>query len=426
MKIMREDLMHTSWISRSAMLGASALLAALAACSSEPVVDVDPVIPRPDPPSCGEAANTPVVGGGGTTTTTTVYVNPENPKYIENRQVDYGAAYRYASMALTGDVPSLADVKALAGAADKAAQYEQMIDKLVASPKFAAQVRTFWRNTFKTGQQGAVEGPNLDAAANFAASVVVGGKPYTDILTAATGTCATFNEATGTFAPGNCTNNAPTAGVLTDPGLMQQFDSNMSFRRVRLIQEVFACSKYPAERAATATKMGNGVYTSPWDFNSITGKVSNPAARVDFQDTKELVCANCHTSMNHRAPLFAFFGPNGAYMAGQMQSKVPIAGSPAVTMADYLPATEKTAWRSGKPAATLPELGKAMAEDDDVHRCAVTRVWNWAMSRGDVVDDLSPVPITVSTPLLEEFKANNFDTKKLIVKVFKSEDFTKF
>jgi hypothetical protein len=405
-----------------ALVGSAGLFVVACGGSETAVTPDEPERPaRPSPPGCDEPT-TPVVGGGGApTTTTTVFVNPELPK-LEERVFDYGAAYRYASLALTGDLPNLVDIKALAAAAgpSQKAKYEEMVDLLVTSPKFAVQVRNFWRNTFKTGGEG------LDSAANFAAQVVVGEQPYTTLFTKATGTCPTLNEQTGVFAAADCAAGAPTAGVLTNPALMKQFDSNMSFRRARFVQEVFTCSKFPAERSATPVKMGGTIYTSPWPFDSITGKKNNPQAKVDFQDTATLMCANCHTTMNHVAPLFAFFREDGSYNAAAMVSKVPVPNSPAVTLADYLPATEKTAWRNGKPAATLPELGKVIADDPDVHRCAVTRTWNWAMSRGDVVDDISPVPTSITTPLMEEFKANGFNMKKLIVKVFKSEDFTKF
>ena len=43
------------------------------------------------------------------------------------------------------------------------------------------------------------------------------------------------------------------AGVLTDPAVMRQFYSNMAFRRVRWVQETFACTKFPAEVSTEPT-----------------------------------------------------------------------------------------------------------------------------------------------------------------------------
>ena len=82
------------------------------------------------------------------------------------------------------------------------------------------------------------------------------------------------------------------AGVLTNPGVMRQFYGNMAFRRTRWIQEVFACSQYPAEYTETGTDMGAGKYTSPWPFESIANEP------IDFLDTSAVICANCHTTMN--------------------------------------------------------------------------------------------------------------------------------
>ena len=126
--------------------------------------------------------------------------------------------------------------------------------------------------------------PDYDTAATFATEVVVKDRPYTDIFTASSMTCPTY--AAGTFTDANCPGNAPTAGVLTNPGLMSQYFANMAFRRVRFIQETFACSKFPAEFTSTPKQMGAGSYTSPWDFNSITGANNTPTARIDFQDTQ--------------------------------------------------------------------------------------------------------------------------------------------
>ena len=45
-----------------------------------------------------------------------------------------------------------------------------------------------------------------------------------------------------------------------------------------------------------------------------------------------------------------------------------------------------------KPVTDVPSLGAAIAADPDVQKCAVTRDWNYAMSRGDIVNDLATVP----------------------------------
>lgn len=397
------------------VLAAIGTMSLLAACGSSEGDPDDLAVP-----------NDPAVGGGGVPGAG----GQSGPDpYLDARTEDYATAYRNAKLALVGEAPDMVEIQKLAAAADKKANYEQMIDALIADTKrFAPQVIKFWRDTMKTGQQGAVQmnQNDLDTAPVFAAMIVMQDRPYGELFTAKTGTCPKFDATTSVFTPAECTNMAPVvAGVLTNPALLQQYDSNMAFRRVRFVQETFACSKFPAERSSEGKTMGAGVYNNPWAFESISGKKVNPAARVDFQDTSAVICANCHGTMNHQAPLFANFNPTGVYNA-QIQVKVPIPGTPTAKLDDWLPAGQKTAWRLGKDANDLAEYGAHMATDDDVNRCIVTRTWNWAMSRGDVVDDVSPVPKTISDPLLADFKAGGFKVKALISKVFKAPDFVKF
>ncbi len=56
----------------------------------------------------------------------------------------------------------------------------------------------------------------------------------------------------------------------------------------------------------------------------------------------------------------------------------------------------------------------------------MTRVWNYALSRGDVVGDLATVPKVIVDPLTQEFVAGGYKLKETMRKVFKAEDFVKF
>ena len=363
----------------------------------------------------------PAAGGGGTT-------GPggggdpkagDNPN-IAQREINYSEALRTASLKLVGALPSLADIQALAtagtGSFAKTA-YEQKIDALLADPRFAQMQITWWRNTLKTGGGGM---PSFDTAAVFAASVVVGDRPYTDLFTASSNTCPTF--ANGTFTPASC-GSTVTAGVLTDPGLMAQYYSNMAFRRARFVQETFVCTKFPAEYSKTPVPMGSSLYTSPWDFSTITGGAT---AKVNFQDTSAVICANCHTTMNHIAPLFGHFDAKGVYDAQNIKVMTPVTPPTTTTMADWLPAGQGLAWRNGSPITDLPSLGAAMAADQDIARCAVNRVWDWAFSRGDIVNDLATIPSVVTDDLTKDFTANGMKVKRLIRNVFTSDDFVRF
>ena len=74
----------------------------------------------------------------------------------------------------------------------------------------------------------------------------------------------------------------------------------------------------------------------------------------------------------------------------------------------------------------LPSFGKAVAADPDVARCIVTREWNYAMGRGDVVNDLATVPPVVTDALVKDFTSNGFKVKRLLRNIFTADDFVKF
>jgi hypothetical protein len=392
------------------------LLAALAACSASSGSD-------PAPASTGvPVAPLPVVGVTANDNTQTSASNTALGQATLNaRVVDYGEALRTASLKLVGELPPLADIVAMAAAQGDAAKtlYSSKVDALLADPRFAVEMIRWWQNTLKTGDQG--QGPMFDSAATFAAMVVVADRPWSDILTASSGTCPSYKN--GAFTPGDCKNGAPTTGVLTDPGIMSQYYGNMAFRRARFVQETFACSKMPAEYSTNPVPMGASIYTSPWPFQSIAG---GTGAAINFQDTTSVICANCHTTLNHMAPLFADFDASGTYMPGSIQVMVPLTPPVTATLSDWLPQGQSFAWRNGKPVTDLPSLGKTMASDPDVQRCAVTRIWDWAFSRGDVVNDLATVPPSVTDPYLQSFQTNGMKLKSVIHDVFTSDDFVRF
>jgi hypothetical protein len=380
--------------------------------------------------ACDDSGSSHAQGGaaGSDATGATAPTSPTDPTKPNSSIVrvrDYGEALRTASLKLVGELPTLADIKAIGGAADDAAKkklLEAAVDKYLADPRFAEQQIAFWRNSFKTGPDdtaAAFGATSMDTAATFAAQIVVEDQPYTNMLTATTNTCPTYAD--GTFTPDSCTNTTAVAGVLTDPGLMAQFTSNMAFRRVRFVQETFDCTKFPAE-VGTGVPMGAGTYTSPWDFSSISG---GAGAKIDFHDTSAVICANCHTTMNHIAPLFANFDA-----AGQLQTTIqvdtPVTPPVTTVLTDWLPAGQPLAWRNGITVTDIPTLGAAMANDPDVLRCAVTRVWNWGLSRGDVVNDGASVPPSVLSDLVFAFASSGLKLKSVIRAVFTSDDFTQF
>lgn len=414
--------------------GATALSLVLSACSAGEETDLS-ATPRSTEEKNGDAAalaQEPSAGGmtaesnpgpGGTTPVSDAggSAGAETNANMVKRTVNYGEALRTASLKLVEELPTLDQIKALSNATSDAKRkelYESFVDELMQDPRFAEAQIGFWENTFKTGGGG-----KMSFAATFAASLVVEGRAYTDLFLAESGTCPTFDGRTAQFTPQNCAGVPRAVGVLTDPGLMQQYYGNMAFRRARFVQETFACSKFPAEIGAAPKAMGAGVYTGPWKFESITGGAS---ARVDFRDVSSVVCANCHVTMNHVAPLFGEFDQNGVHTPGRIQVMTPVTPPSNTTRQDWLPDGESYAWRLGKPVSDLRGLGEAMAADRDVARCAVGRIWNWAFSRGDIVLDMAPIPAQVTENLTTDLVQNNMKLRRTIRAVFTHEDFVKF
>jgi len=393
--------------------------------------------------ACGSSED-PNGGGSGPAISDSTTQNPSAPQtqspeeqvkeILDARKVDYGEALRTASLKLRDELPNLAEIKSIEGAPDNAAKkvaYETLVDAMLLEPKFSSVMVKFFKDLFRTGQVGPMQPgtPNKDTAANFAAQVVVEGRSWKELFTATANTCPTYDAATGAFTGASCPQGpggGTTVGVLTNPGLQAQYFANMAFRRARFVQETFACSKFPSEYTKTPTPMGNSTYTNPRAFDDITGKKNTPAARIDFQDTSAVICGNCHGTLNVQATLFLNYDDKGLFQATP-QVELPIANTPKAALSDYVPTGKQAfAWRFDKPVTDLSGFGTAMAADPEVARCAVNRVWNYAMSRGDIVNDVATVPNAVTEPYVKSFEAGGHKVKETIRAVFKSEDFVKF
>jgi hypothetical protein len=339
------------------------------------------------------------------------------------RELDYNAALRIASLRLTGKLPTMTDINTVANAGDDAAKkaaYEGLVQAYMNTPEFAKQMFYFWRDTFKMGETAA-----LDTAPAFAARLSVQNGSYMSMFTANADGCPTFDEATGNFTSGECMNNGPKAGLLTNPGIMAHYFGNLAFRRSRFVQETFVCTKFPAETGAAPVDVGGAApYTSTWPFQSIASP-TNGGGRINFQDTSAVICANCHGTLNHLTPLFAYYDDQGAYQT-QIAVPTPLDNAPLAKMTDYLPAGETTAWRMGVPAADLVELGQKIAADPAVAECGVARIWNWALGKTDIVDTLQEVPKATIQTQIDNFTASGFKMKDLIYAVYTSDDFVRF
>jgi len=342
-------------------------------------------------------------------------VGTQQTTVLDQRVLSYPDALRTASLKLTDKLPTLQNIRDLEKAEDPKAAYHTAIDAMFESNEFKRRMLRWSRDLFRQG------GSALDTAPAFLARIVVEGRPLADLFTASTGNCPTFDGDANAFVDGECQNGAPVqAGVLTNPGSMKQFYSSMAFRRVRWVQEVFACSKYPAEYSDNPVEKGAGQFSSPWAFESIAN------APIGFQDTSAVVCANCHTTMNHLAPLFGNFDKDGMWK-GDFQVQTPTTPDPQKTqLSHWLAEGETTAWRFGKPVKDLAELGQAMAADPEVKSCMVARLWNLTMSKEDIVTDLATVPTSVVQPYIDQLETNGGNLKETLKTMFKSEDFTRF
>ena len=341
---------------------------------------------------------------------------------LSQRVVDYNAALRIAALRLTGKLPTMDEINSVANAPDdlaKKAAYEGLVQQYMSSPDFARQMFFFWRDTFKMGETAM-----LDTAPAFAARLSVNNGSYMDLFTAGADGCPTFDVNAGTFTSAECANGGPKAGILTNPGVQAHYFGNLAFRRARFVQETFVCTKFPAETGAPIDVGGAAPYTSTWPFNSIASP-TNGGGRINFQDVSAVICANCHGTLNHLTPLFAYYDENGAYQTA-ISVPTPLDGAPMARMTDYLPAGETTAWRLNVPTADLPALGQAIAADPAVAECAIARTWNWAMGKTDIVDTLQEVPTATIQAQLDAFKTSGYKMKDMIYAVYTSEDFVKF
>jgi hypothetical protein len=350
-----------------------------------------------------------------------VNFNPDTKDALSQRKLDFNEALRTASLKLVRALPTLTQIKHVQNAADKRAAYEEELDALFADVRFQERMIKWWQDTMRLGGGESNGKPSRDTAPVFAARVIAEEQPFSELFTAPNNTCPTYDEGAHQFVDGECNNGAPAvAGVLTDPGVAYQFYGNMAFRRVRWVQEVFVCTKFPAEYAKTPVHMGSSDYTSPWPFESVATKP------INFQDTSSVICANCHTTINHLAPLFAYFDDAGQYQSS-IQVKTPTAPDPVPTeMSHWLRDGETTHWRQGQSVKDLAELGQAIAADADVAECAVARAYNFAFSKEDIVSDLATVPPAVLQAYADGFQKNGQNLKKTLRAIFASDDFVRF
>ena len=405
-------------------------------------------------------------------------INQANPQLTEldERETDYSEALRTASLLIVGDSPTLYQIYQLSDLPkdQQKEKYQELIDEFLSDPRFADTLVEYYKYTFKMGGPSTIAGePSRDTAPIFAAKTVYEEKDWRNILTQESNTCPSFNPNTHIFSDGNC-NNLPlgmnSSGILTDPGVQSLYYGNLSFRRNRFFHETFLCRNgneqsggEPTDNPPTVPPC-SGInpipgYQNKWPVNEIAGECNG--GRVNFHDYNATnICANCHSTWNHRSPLFSQFDSKGIYQtltpSGEYSVLVPVNGSPRAKLSDWLcvdPAKcpnngqNGTAWKKimkvngvdvPAPATNINELGQQMAKDDEVIECAVKRVWNYAMGRADITevggrnwvnlpDRKDPnVELLTISKMVNNFKSNNYNLKKVFKEAFISDDFTKF
>lgn len=352
-------------------------------------------------------------------------VNDDDPAWdvLEQRVVDYNHALRTSSLKLVLALPTLEQVRKVELAPDPRAAYEEELDAMFVDARFRRRMLKFWRDTMRQGGGAAEDRPSRDTAPAFAARIVVEERRYSELFTASTNNCPGYDEATDTFVDGECDNSAPIqAGVLTNTGTMHHLYGHMALHRVRWLQEVFVCGAFPAEQSESPIKINDKAYASPWPISSLA------TTPINFQDTTNTaICASCHGTMHHIAPLFAYFDAMGQWQPS-IQVYTPateVYPTAPTIMSDWLADGETTAWRFGQPVADLAELGRTLAEDPAVARCAVARSWNFVMSKEDIVIDQATVPDEVLAPYVEAYHDSGENLRSVLRTMFTSDDFVR-
>ena len=95
-------------------------------------------------------------------------------------------------------------------------------------------------------------------------------------------------------------------------------------------------------------------------------------------------------------------------------------------LADYLPPGEGLAWRHNVPITDFPSLGHAVASDPNTAACVMSRLWNWALGKLDIVDGSARVPAATIAQQVAAFEAGCHRIRGALRDIFTSDDFVRF
>jgi len=430
----------------------------LQACSGKVVIDLDCPAPPGNSSSGGpgDVASSSASGAGGAGTGGEATTGGDEPTgggtttELDDRERNYGAALKYASLKMIGSLPDLRDIQQIGDAvseAEQAAIYEDKIDAMLDDPRYPRQLIGLWREIFRV--QPDEQHPARDGAAVFAARLISENQDIRELVTAQNNTCPTYDESSG-FSDGECSNAQslsalgwPSVGVLTDPGIMAAHYGSMAFARARVFREAFMLRAGSGVTVQESVGLLFGVadpcgvatgdpVATPYAISLLAGDCND--APIDFLqvDSVGYPCVRCHVSYNLLAPMFAVFDDTGDY-TGVSEVPTPVEGMPTAQTFDWLAqtyfdsTTQPYRWRYELPAvSTIPELGELIASDPLVHITLVRHMWAWAFSLRDRQNVLVEIPDSIVEDLADELASNGYDLGAIVRAIYLHDDFTQF
>ena len=182
--------------------------------------------------------------------------------------------------------------------------------------------------------------------------------------------------------------------------------------------QVLLVSDPETVRAAAAVNVAAGSNSDPAEFNGLAHFLEHMAfkgaagrsargiaeaveARRSAHEKAESVLARLHESDARMAAV--------AEQLGALGSNVRAASGEAERL-----------------DRSLTVAQEALAADEDVERCVVMRVWNWAMGHGDVINQAALVPDEVLRPIVEDYAAHGHDLRRVVRAVYTASDFVRF
>ena len=350
-------------------------------------------------------------------------------KPVVKTTVDYEHALRAASIKLTGNLPSLAEIKQVRDTSDQKGEYEKLVDTYMKRPTFAAQIVDFFRDSFNNGGQRQINGQNINMDLARRRTPRAGGEISRSPTWSrrAPNTCQTLDTGRGDVhvdglperERGRRAHRRRRAGaVLLEHGLPSRA---LGAGDLRL--PASSRPRPPARHAAA-----DGRRRTPRRGRSSQSPAGRRRARASTSRTTRRSSAPTATAtMNHQSRRCSRnFDDAGAPMARRPQVPVPIREPDRGARRLAAGVGEDRLVAHGSPAADIPALGAAIAADPEFARCMATRVWNWALSRPDVVDDDASITPDWRRTLATELTASNWNLKPHDPSVFTSDAFVRF